>query len=164
MNKHFALAAVALAIGTAPVLAADPPGLVLVDDTPSATSAWDGFYAGVLTGIWNGNNFYLLGGASLGANFTVAPGFVLGIEGRGAIYSDGDLGGDVTGRLGGTFDQVLLYADGGVGIRDGAPHLFVGAGAELALMDNLSLDGRAEFVTGAGFNAIRATAALNFHF
>ena len=35
---------------------------------------------------------------------------------------------------------------------------------DVAIMDNLTLDGRGELVTGTGFNAVRATAALNFHF
>ena len=161
MNKTFAVAAVALALGTAPVAAADPP-LFLPETT--ATAPWDGFYAGVLGGFWNGNSFYLLGGATVGANVTLSNNFVLGVEGRGVLYSDGDLGFDGTARLGVAVDQALVYGDGGLGVRDGAGHLLVGAGAEVAVMSNLSVDGRVEFVTGTGFNAIRGTVGANFHF
>jgi opacity protein-like surface antigen len=155
-----AAAAVAVAMGSAPAMAVDL--LIPVDN--GGGYVWDGFYAGVLGGFWSGNNAYLLGGGTLGANFSLGNNLVAGVEGRGVIYSDGDLGFDGTGRLGMTFDQVLVYGDAGVGIRDGAGHFFVGAGAEVAVMDNLTLDGRAEFVTGTGFNAFRATGALNFHF
>ena len=156
-----AAAALAAAMSAAPAMAVD---LLIPVDNGSDGYVWDGFYAGVLGGFWNGNNAYLLGGGTLGANFSLGNNLVAGVEGRGVIYSDLDLGFDGTGRLGMTFDQVMVYGDAGLGIRDGAGHVFVGAGAEVALMDNLTLDGRGEFVTGAGFNAIRATAALNFHF
>jgi opacity protein-like surface antigen len=164
MNKTLVAATLVVALGASPALAADPayPELILTD-APNA-NVWDGFYAGVLGGFWNGNSLYLLGGGSVGANFTVSNNFVLGVEGRGIVYSDGDFGFDGTARVGAAFDQVLVYADGGFGIRDGAGHVFVGGGAEVALMDNLSLDGRLEFVTGTGFNAVRGTAGLNFHF
>jgi hypothetical protein len=161
MNKTIAAAVLAAALGTSPVLAADP-ALILPDT--SAGTLWDGFYAGVVGGFWNGNNFYLLGGATIGGNFTLTNNFVLGVEGRATVYSDGDIGFDGTGRVGAAFDNVLLYADGGVGLRDGAPHAFIGGGAEVAVVDNLSLDGRVEFVTGMGFNAIRGTVGANFHF
>ena len=161
MNKTFAAAALAATLAAGPAVAADP-GLVLVDTTGG--HVWDGFYAGVVGGFWNGNSFYLLGGGSLGGNFTLDGNIVLGFEGRGSVYSDGDVGFDGTARLGTTFDQVLIYVDGGLGLRDGAGHVFVGGGAEVALVDNLSLDGRVEFVSGTGFNAIRGTAGLNFHF
>lgn len=163
MNKSFvAAAALAAALGTSPVLAADP-GLVLVDTTGG--HVWDGFYAGVVGGVWSGNSVYLLGGGTLGANFTVTNGLVLGVEGRGVVYSDSDIGFDATFRVGvPVANDVLIYGDGGLGMRDGSSHFFGGAGAEFALVDNLSLDGRVEIVSGSGFTAIRGTAALNFHF
>jgi hypothetical protein len=166
MTKNFvrmtaAAAALAAAMSAAPAMAVD---LLIPVDNGSDGYVWDGFYAGVLGGFWSGNNAYLLGGATLGVNFTLGNNLVAGVEGRGVLYSDGDLGFDGTGRLGMTFDQVLVYGDAGLGMRDGAGHAFVGLGAEVAVMDNLTLDGRAEFVTGTGFNAIRATGALNFHF
>lgn len=155
-----AAAAIAAAMGSAPAVAVDL--MIPVDN--GGGYVWDGFYAGVLGGFWSGTSAYLLGGATLGANFTLGNDLVAGVEGRGVLYSDGDLGFDGTGRLGVTFQQVLVYGDAGLGIRAGAGHAFVGVGAEVAVMDNLTLDGRAEFVTGTGFNAIRATGALNFHF
>lgn len=166
MTKKFgrtilAATAVAAALSAAPASAVD---LLLDVGDNGGTYTWDGFYAGVLGGVWSGNSVYLLGGGTIGANFAVTDNIVLGVEGRGVIYSDGDIGFDGTGRLGATFQEVLVYGSGGVGLRDGNGHVFVGGGAEFALMDNLSLDGRAEFVTGTGFNAIRATGALNFHF
>jgi outer membrane immunogenic protein len=159
VRRTVAATAMAAAMGTAPALAVDLAPII-----DSGGYVWDGFYAGVLGGVWNGNSLYFLGGATAGANFTLSNSIVLGVEGRGVIYSDGDLGFDATGRLGTTFEQVLVYVDGGLGLRDGNGHAFVGGGAEVAVMDNLTLDGRVEFVTGTGFNAIRGTGALNFHF
>ena len=160
VRKTIVATAIAAAMGTAPVLAVD---LLPIEDNAGGY-AWDGFYAGVLGGFWNGNSFYTLVGGTVGANFTVTDNFVLGVEGRGVIYSDGDMGFDGTARFGAAFQDVLVYADVGAGLRDGFSHTFVGGGAEIALANNMSLDGRVEFVTGAGFNAIRGTAALNFHF
>lgn len=159
MNKTVAAAALAVAMGTAPVMAVD---LVPIVDTTGG-HVWDGFYAGVLGGVWNGNSLYLLGGASLGANFTITDNLVLGVEGRGVIYSDSDVGFDGTVRLGAAMDDILVYGNAGLGMRDGNSHFFVGGGVEAVVMDNVTIDGRAEFVTGSGFNAIRGTVALNLH-
>jgi hypothetical protein len=160
MNKTVVAAALAVAMGTAPAMAVD---LVPIVDTTGG-HVWDGFYAGVLGGVWSGNSVYLLGGGSLGANFTISDDLVLGVEGRGVFYSDGDIGLDATARLGTTVEDMLLYGDAGLGMRDGSGHFFVGGGLEVVVMDDLTVDGRVEFVSGSGFNAIRGTAALNLHF
>jgi hypothetical protein len=147
-------------------VAADPLSPVDYDDSlivPTSAFEWDGLYAGGLVGIWNGNSTYVYGGGLLGANFTFDT-FLLGVEGRAVVYSDGDVGGDLAGRFGVILDEVLLFGDLGVGVRDGSGHVFVGAGAEVALMDNVSLAGQAEFVTGSGFNALRGHLSLRFHF
>jgi opacity protein-like surface antigen len=160
MNKTVAAAALAVAMSSAPAMAVD---LAPIVDVPSG-HVWDGFYAGVLAGVWSGNSLYMLGGGSLGANFTITDNLVLGVEGRGVVYSDGDIGFDATARLGTAVDDILIYGDAGLGMRDGSGHFFVGGGLEIVVIEDLTVDGRVEFVTGSGFNAIRGTAALNLHF
>jgi hypothetical protein len=147
-------------------VAADPFSPIDYDDDlllPTSAFEWDGLYAGGLVGIWSGNSTYVYGGGLLGANFTFDS-FLLGVEGRAVLYSDGDVGGDLAGRFGVLLDQVLLFGDLGVGVRDGSGHFFAGAGAEVALLENVSLAGQAEFVTGSGFNAVRGHLSLRFHF
>jgi opacity protein-like surface antigen len=159
MKRLLAGAAIA-AMMTGPALAVD---LVLPEDDIGGF-AWDGFYAGVVGGFWSGNSVYVYGGAQFGANYLLDGNFLLGFDGRALIYSDGDIGFDGAGRFGMAFDRVLVFVDGGFGVRDGSGHVFGGGGVEFALVENLSLAGRVEFVTGSGFNAVRAETSLLFHF
>jgi hypothetical protein len=158
--KKLAAAAALVALTSGSALAADPPSLYMPEGDGSI---WDGFYAGVLGGIWDGNSTYFYGGGLVGVNHTF-DNFLIGVEGRGVVYSDGDFGGDVAGRLGFVFDNFLVFGDAGVGVRDGFTHTFAGGGIEAALQDNLSVGGTVEFVTGSGFNAIRSDVSLKFHF
>ena len=167
MRLKTALAVGLLAGGiSGAAVAADPLVAIDYDDSfisPTSVFDWDGLYAGGLVGLWAGNGTYIYGGGLIGVNYTV-DGFLLGAEARGVFYSDGDLGGDLAGRIGVIFDQWLLFGTLGIGIRDGSTHVFAGGGAEVALWDNLSLAGQAEFVTGSSFNAIRADVSLRYHF
>jgi hypothetical protein len=163
MKKQLAAAALAAALVTGPALAVDP---VYYDDMNSSygSFAWEGFYAGVLGGFWNGNSPYVQGGVQFGANFLLDGNFLLGFDGRAVVYSDGDVGFDGAGRAGLMHDRFLFFVDAGVGMRDGDPHVFGGGGIEVAVMDNVSIAGRVEAVTGTGFNAIRGETSLLFHF
>jgi hypothetical protein len=154
-------AALATAMMTGPAMAVDP---VLVLDDSAGSFAWEGFYAGVVGGFWSGNSVYVYGGAQFGANYLLDGNFLLGFDGRAVVYSDGDLGFDGAGRLGMTFEQVLIFVDGGFGVRDGFGHVFGGGGVEFGVAENVSIAGRLEFVTGSGFNAIRGETSILFHF
>jgi outer membrane immunogenic protein len=91
--------------------------------------------AGVSLGPETGNTSGILGGGQLGCNYQFAPNWVIGIEGDGeAANIKGDLPGSfafmnsavtgtahaqtnwiasATGRLGWTWDRVMVYAKGG---------------------------------------------------
>jgi opacity protein-like surface antigen len=171
MRKLLAAAAAIAVLSTGAALAADPIEFEEEDVfLPTSAFEWDGLYAGGLVGFWSGNSAYVFGGVVFGANYLLDGSFslngnvLLGVEGRAVVYSDGDFGVDGAGRLGLTFDNTLVFVDAGIGFRDGDPHVFAGAGVEYALMDNLSIGGRLEFVSGGMFNAVRGDVSLLFHF
>jgi outer membrane immunogenic protein len=135
---------------------------------------WSGFYAG-LYGVGQsspaGGTQYGLG-LDVGANITFDF-YLVGAE----VSFKGLTGGaggtsyaDVLAR-GGLMvtDEVLLYAAGGYGIDTGAPvesDLLLGAGAEFAMTDNVSL--RAQYLHGfpvsGGNDKNQVSLGANFHF
>jgi outer membrane immunogenic protein len=164
--KAFALAGLAAVALTGGASAAD----LIIDDEMMEMAApdsgsydWDGFYAGVAAGIWSGNSEYFYVGGLLGVNF-VKDMLLFGVEGSIELYDDGDVGGDVIGRVGAALDNVVLSAHGGVGIRDGDPYGIIGVGAEFGLTESVSIAGTVEYIAGDGYDAMRGEASLRFHF
>src|SRR5260370_11114183 len=144
--KKFLLGTVALvAFGAAvPALAADlaaRPYTKAPAYVAQPIYNWTGFYiGGHLGGAFAGDNSLtgndgrFLGCVQGGADYQFAPSWVVGIEAQyswlsnsnnGVLLPGGDLVtsnsnqlGSVTGRLGYTWGPALLYAKGGIGVRD----------------------------------------------
>jgi outer membrane protein OmpA-like peptidoglycan-associated protein len=146
---------------------------------------WSGFYIGGDFGYGGskfkstisqpGENKYakgILGGVHAGYNWQMSS-FVFGLEADGSLtdhkthISDNKFRNDVLaslrGRLGITFNQIMLYGTGGVGLARGKAHSssgmtkryskfrpVLGAGAEFAFNSNFSV--RAEFLDYIGNN------------
>ncbi len=158
------LATSALMIGGAQ--AAD----LMIPETPmmptSAATSWDGLYIGVQGGaLWAGTVFPSLGGV-VGANFTVTDGVLAGVEFQANGYLGAGFEVLALGRLGVMVaDNVLLYADAGVGMFGGPVYAF-GGGIEFAAMDNFTIRGdvQAEGGFGAPPFGVRTTVGLFYHF
>lgn len=128
---------------------------------------WDGFYAGVYGGAapfegptWNGGIF-------TGVNVTIDS-ILLGAEAQVGAAVDGDsfgLDALMLTRGGMTFGNAAVFALAGAGFNQGVASYAVGAGAEYAMTDYLSLRadalGMGEFWTAP--DEFRLTGGLAFH-
>jgi outer membrane immunogenic protein len=164
MTKYLLTGVALLALAAVPAQAADL-GARAYNKAPVMAAPlynWSGFYVGGhIGGAWTNDNFVgntgdsggFMGGVQVGADWQVAPNWVLGIEGQ---YSWTDINsaglvapgfaatqstdglGSVTGRIGYTWGPGLLYFKGGWGWADrslgvatapaGVPVLFTGNG------------------------------------
>lgn len=119
--------------------------------TAAHAADWDGFYAGLgLSGAYNvnlGERFGFVDGI-VGVNAQLEGDFVVGAEvALSGWISDAPAGPGLSasGEVRGGFlvtPDVLLYGSAGAMhfISGGATYLQVGAGAEFAVADNMSLD------------------------
>ena len=178
----------------------------------SSTGGWDGAYVGGFVGYGWGTalddlNVYpddveLSGwtvGATVGANFTVAPGFVLGAAGdiawsgvggyEAPVDFDINWAGSIRGRAGFDGGAFMPYLTAGLafagatasetGTDSSQVHFgwTAGAGVEVAVVDNVSLDlqyrysdyGTADYVLSTedptyDLNTHAVTAGVNFKF
>jgi outer membrane immunogenic protein len=160
------VAALALALPAAAAdLIVDVPD---VEEIVPAGFDWEGGYIG-------GNVGYAISfgdpivGAELGYNFLVSESILLGIEGSGMLYADGS--GDteffVRGKTGVAIDNVAIYGLAGVGIFNfGLPLWDIGAGVEVAVTDNVTLNGQVFLRGELGDvpDALFAQAGVRFHF
>lgn len=102
-----------------------------------------------------------------GYNFLASEGLLLGIQGSGLIYLNGN--GDtefvVHGKIGGTFDDVAIYALGGIGVYNSNLPLW-DVGVEVAVTDSLAwnaqISGRNQI--GQVPNVLHVQTGLRFHF
>lgn len=145
---------------------------------------WTGFYLGANAGgEFTGENTNGVVGGVAGYNFEVTDGIVAGVEGRADYVFNGDFNAGeylALARVGVTpTDAVLIYAAAGAGYRDTSNNgdseggiYAVGAGAEVAVTDSVSVRGE---VLGIGFlgdglngdnglAAAKATVGAMFHF
>jgi len=180
--KKFLLVTAALAtlVGVQSAAAAD-----LSRPYPYATKApayaapiynWTGFYIGGhlggafssdnnFSGLATGNNSNgrFLGGVQVGADWQVAPNFVVGAEGQyswlsgsvgavfpgGYAYNNSQRGlGSVTGRVGYTWGPGLVYVKGGYAYSDNNESVTSPAGAQVGFITNG--DHRNGYTVGAG--------------
>lgn len=146
--RAWAAAVVGAAMLIAPAVAADLPGVSQPWQSPTrVSSAWQGFYVGVHGGyswarfdstlnvpasVFSVEESSLSGGLFAGFNMQLAPQFVAGVEGdftlwnpngsaliAGSTYqADSDLQGTIRARLGMTFENLLVFATGGVAFAD----------------------------------------------
>ena len=143
--KKFLLGATALALLSAPALAADLPARTYTKAPAYAPPVqiynWTGFYLGGHVGGAFGDSNSLvgdsgrfMGGVQGGADYQFNTNWVLGIEAQyswagsnnnGAVFplgtvvnSTSDSLGSVTGRLGYTWGPAMLYGKGGYAWRD----------------------------------------------
>ena len=95
---------------------------------------------------------------------------VLGVEGSGLFYLDGSADTEffVHGKAGVTLDKVALYAISGIGTYNfGTFTLWdIGAGAEVALTDHLTLDGQlfGREEVGVVPDVLHIQVGLRYHF
>lgn len=185
--KTFALAALASTAFAGGAFAADAivplppvtaPAQVPVFDAPGFD--WNGFYAGASLGgennINTGDTALTLGG-QVGVN-VVYDFFLFGAElGVDAVFDSVETyaSGEILGRAGVLVtDDFLVYAALGYDTDFGAAngngdHILAGAGVELAVMENVSIDGRYlygwEQTGNAGTSDVhKFTIGANFHF
>jgi outer membrane immunogenic protein len=167
MLKTFALAA-ALTIAVAPAFAADL--VVSVPTVPVATGFnWEGAYVGGALGLYPDSGDLTISG-QVGYNFLPSENLILGIEGSGLFYLDGT--GDselyVHGKAGVVVDKAIIYATSGLGTYNfGTTPLWdVGAGAEFAVTDHLSIDGEiyGRNVVGSLPTVLHVQAGIRYHF
>ncbi|WP_424981139.1 outer membrane protein [Maritalea sp. S77] len=171
MIKSMFLATTIVAAGTVSTLAADP----IVYPTPTVTSSafdWEGFYAGVgASGAgWSNALTVTTIDAIIGVNF-VSGDYLYGLEGLVgyAIDSSSATGHEFAAdaRIGYLISpEAVIYASAGVGYMSLPDELFgtIGAGAEFALSDDVSLDFTYEHWRGNSFSANRFDASVNWHF
>ena len=179
--KKILLATVALvALGaTVPALAADLGARPAYTKAPVMAAPiynWTGFYIGGHIGgafgndtTFNGlvvggnNDARFLGGLQAGADYQVAPNWVLGIEGqyswlgnsnRGAVFPNGYVFnydqraiGSVTGRVGYTWGPAMLYVKGGYAYSDNRETLWLAGVPQAFTFDKGHRDG---WTVGAG--------------
>lgn len=145
----------------------------------SPKSDFQGFYMGVVAGvspIIDGYDPAWSGGVTLGYNWDVADGFIIGLEGDLAGGTMGDFGyanDSIRLRAGFDLDGLLIYGTAGIGatalavdtgfgtLSDSAAGFVGGGGAELMLGNGVSLKAEGlyrgeteafEFRTGVNFN------------
>ncbi|MEQ1769360.1 MAG: hypothetical protein ABL879_05925 [Devosia sp.] len=133
--RTISMAAVA-AFSISGAAAAADLGLDPIMTSPTSSYDWEGLYAGVNGGFWSGEFFI---GGLIGNNF-VFDNFLFGIEGSAELVSAPAVTGDVTGRAGIILDDLVLYANGGLGISSpGGVYAIMGVGAEFAVNDSSSV-------------------------
>ena len=146
---------------------APPPPAVSY--TPMIGFDWSGPYVGAYGGYLIGVGFGQAG-AQAGYNFMLGNTFVAGIEVQaGGIWAFPGLLGEANAnaRLGAAFGDVLVYAEGGVGII--YPVAFTwnaGGGLEYAINNDFSVFGEAKAVGafGGGYIGTTVQAGVNWHF
>jgi outer membrane immunogenic protein len=146
----------------------------------SVAFAWDGAYVGVEAGTlyYDADSSYSLVGLHAGVNIMAADNFLIGLE-ADLQYLPGDsedyLHAVILGRVGVIVaPQVLLYAAAGVGVEHSLDYgnnygiYEAGIGAELALNDSFTLRGQVLGLgfteSGLGFEGVKATVGVGFHF
>ncbi len=168
--KKFLLATVAVAALGATAEAADLGARrPYYNNPPPAYAAplynWTGFYiGGHLGGAFASNNTFnglalsntdgrFLGGVQAGADWQIAPTWVVGVEGQyswlsghqlnatfpgGIVYNNNQRGiGSITGRVGYTWGPCLIYVKGGYAYSDNRETVtFGGVPVAFALSDN----------------------------
>ncbi|KKB09600.1 outer membrane protein [Devosia chinhatensis] len=159
MSKNLRIAAACLALAAVtPAAAADPitvPISSLAELPISDTDAngWDGFYAGIYSGVQDSTAGGTQFGIGVNAGVEVQFDFYLiGTEVAVQGLSDDGAGetvyGQILGRAGLVVsDDVAVYAAGGYGIDLGPPDeqdILAGGGIELSLTDSVSV--RAQYL------------------
>lgn len=157
----FAASALVAASGSA--MAADL--MIEVPDAPVIDNSfdWEGAYLGAFVG-YHAN---LIFGGEVGYNMMASEMVLVGVTASGFIETDGDTELWIDGRVGGTFDNVLLYANGGLGVYNlGTAIWRVGVGAEIAVTDNVSLNAQLglDDAIGSVPSNIYANVGVRFHF
>lgn len=168
MKKIFFAAAALVAISTA-ANAAD-----------SGKSDFQGFYAGVMGAAYvvpGLDDTIFGGGITLGYNWNVSNGFIMGIEADALASSYKDVAvGDVSLRLrtGYDFDGFMVYGTAGVGgtgaaisfndilVSTGVVGFVGGGGIEMMMTDHISL--KAEGLYRGETEAFEFRTGINFNF
>ncbi len=111
---------------------------------------FEGFYVGATLGAGTFPAPGVVGvvGAVAGANFALTDAFLAGVEFQGDVLWNGSgfVGFDALflGKFGGYLsDDMVVYGTGGGGLVDGVGSYALGAGIEMAVMEQLSVRGEA---------------------
>ncbi len=175
-SLSFAVAAAALMVSGAQ--AAD----LIIPVTPEPIYQSNGFdWEGLYVGVQGGGQWYsattqgFVGGV-VGVNFIIADPILLGVELNGnyiwgpSIAATEFLGVARIGAI--VTDQVLVYADAGIGVYTNSPAPSVneyqlGVGVEVAVTDSISVRAQVDALGdfgGPGFNIAKATVGAFYHF
>lgn len=168
MSK-FALAAVAamtMAVGTVPSLAAD---VLLLPEPIAETSSfsWEGPYVGGFIGGYPTAAQWAIGG-EVGYNMLASDNILLGVSVQAAWYLTGyNPEAFIKGRAGFVANRFVIYGFGAAGNYVGGPGLYgAGIGVEVAATDTISFDAEGGIYTlaGGGGSFGRIETGLRFHF
>jgi len=161
------LAGAAFAAFTPAVLAADllvePPPAPVVETSPD----WNGGYIGAFIAGQTAPSAFGLG-VDFGVN-AITNGLLIGGELSGTWYTNNNVDGQITGKLGTSLgDSALLYVYSGAGSRSGSSwYAPLGVGAEFKLADNLGLKTEAQYnfdLDSSAENSAAVKVGLNWHF
>lgn len=133
---------------------------------------FEGFYAGAAlgAGAFPGTGIVGTVGGVAGANFALTDAFLTGVEFQGDVLWNG--GGGVgfnalfLGKLGGYLsDDMVIYGTAGGGWVNGVGSYALGAGIEMAVMEQVSVRGEAMATGSWGTwpNGGKATVGMLWH-
>lgn len=167
----FALLAIVAALVPMSANAQDAYGVqdsYATDDYYSGVSAFEGVYAGIYTGARFNPGTAALLGVAVGANFTLMDNFVVGLEGQGgaAFGTTTNYDALMLGHVGyEVSDDVLVYGALGGGWINGAGSYAAGFGADVMVVDQISLRGEilGTGAWGGGMNGAKASIGAMWH-
>lgn len=131
---------------------------------------FDGFYLGAVAGGLTGERHGGALGVVAGSNFALENALIGGLEFQGdGLYESNATTYDflTLGRLGVVLtDDIMIYADGGLGWVGGTANYALGGGAEFAINNTLSARGEILGLGnwGSGLDTSKITAGLLYHF
>lgn len=138
------------------------------DSYYTAASPFEGLYAGIYTGARFNPGTAAMLGVAVGANFTLMENFVVGLEGQGgASFStpwvyDALMVGHVGYELN---HQAMIYGALGAGIVNGTGSYAAGIGADVMVVDQISVRGEilGTGPWGGGLNGAKASVGALWH-
>lgn len=138
------------------------------DSYYTAASPFEGLYAGIYTGARFNPGTAALLGVAVGANFTLMENFSVGVEaqGGGAFGATSTFDALMLGHVGYELNhQAMIYGALGAGVVNGTGAYAAGFGADVMVMDQISVRGEilGTGPWGGGMNGAKASIGAMWH-